>query len=106
MRSAFPAHIERSANPSGASPRHHFFFTPSLRLFGAKENWCGVCHSLVALYIFFYPRKCYSGTLLLFYSIPSTTLTSPFAHEYPQPSRCEWIDLPPTSEPFIGLHVL
>jgi hypothetical protein len=40
------------------------------------------------------------------YSIPPTTLTSPFAHEYPQPSRYEWIDLPLASEPFIGLHVL
>jgi hypothetical protein len=45
-------------------------------------------------------------TLGLFYSIPSTTLTSPFAHGYPQPSRYEWIDLPLASEPFIGLHVL
>jgi hypothetical protein len=44
--SAYPAHIKRSANPSGASPRHHFFFTPPLHFFAAKEHWCSACVTL------------------------------------------------------------
>lgn len=44
--SAYPAHIKRSANPSGASPRHHFFFTPPLHFFAAKDHWCSACVTL------------------------------------------------------------
>ena len=67
------------------SSRHHFIYYLIFYI---------ICHS----------RCRYAGASQL----PSTTLTSRFAHGYPTPeppSRYEWIDLPHLSEPFIGLHL-
>jgi hypothetical protein len=67
-----------------------------------------VCHSLAAFYIFFRPRNCYDGTLL-FSPINNADITLCSWIRIPTTEplcRCEWIDLPLASEPFIGLHVL